>query len=83
MEKAKKYKVAEGASFTAGGHCYGPGEIMDSSLFSEEALKRALKTSERFPHGKLLDAKEAEKKEAEKPAQEKPADGNKPKEQGK
>jgi len=82
MGNSKKYKVADGASFTAGGHCYGPGEIMDSSLFSDEALKRALKTSERFPHGKLLDAKEAEKKEEQKPA-DKPADGNKPKEQGK
>jgi len=48
-----KYTVAEGASFVVGGVCFGPGSVIDSKLFSDDALKRALKTSERFPNGKL------------------------------
>lgn len=60
-----KYIVAIGASFVAGGISYGPGDEIDSSVFSEDALKRALKPSERFPNGKLLDkAKVDAEKEA-------------------
>ena len=57
-----KYIVAPGASFVAKGNSYGPGDTIDSSLFSPEALKRALKISERFPHGKLIAKEGTEQK---------------------
>ena len=74
-----KYKVAQGASFVAGGDVYGPGDTIDASLFSPEALKRAQQPSKQFPKGKLIDPTkaDAESKAKDDKTAPKPASENK------